>query len=143
MARSILSLGMFSARAAMMAARSRAFIVGSGRPSLADTVISRASLPNSLDFTASCRPLRCMMFLNCECPAIASVSRLHRHCERSQAIQGRRAGTELLRRFASRNDDLIVLADAEIKIRARNYAQNAGTAGSRQPPNRTAETRCA
>src|SRR5262249_45474587 len=34
---------------------------------------SRASLLNSFDFTASCRPLRCMMFLNCECPAIVSV----------------------------------------------------------------------
>src|SRR5919112_2008648 len=70
MARSILSFGMFSARAAMMAARSRGFIAGSGRPILAETVISRASLPNSLDRIASCRPLRCMMFLNWECPAI-------------------------------------------------------------------------
>src|SRR5215471_11310519 len=72
MARSIESFDMFSARAAIMAARSRGFIAGSGRPILAATVISRASLLNSLDFTASCRPLRCMMFLNCECPAIAS-----------------------------------------------------------------------
>src|SRR5882672_1873661 len=70
MARSMLSLDIFSTRAAMMAARSRAFIEGSGRPSLAATVISRASLPNSLDLTLSCRPLRCMMFLNWECPAI-------------------------------------------------------------------------
>ena len=75
MARSILSFGMFSARAAMMAARSRGFIAGSGTPSLAETVISRASLPNSFDFAASCRPLRCMMFLNCECPAMASSLR--------------------------------------------------------------------
>src|SRR5215467_6781556 len=66
------SFGMFSARAAMMAARSRAFIDGSGRPSLAETVISRASLPNSFDLAASCRPLRCMMFLNWECPAMIS-----------------------------------------------------------------------
>src|SRR6266436_3267857 len=55
------------------AARRRGFIAGSGMPSLADTVISRASLPNSLDFTLSCRPLRCMMFLNWECPAMAST----------------------------------------------------------------------
>src|SRR5499433_1041780 len=61
---------MFSARAAITAARSRAFMPGSGNPSLAATVISRASLPNSLDLAASCRPLRCMMFLNCECPAM-------------------------------------------------------------------------
>src|ERR1700735_4984119 len=54
----------------MMAARSRAFIAGSGWPSLAATVISRASLLNSFDFWASCRPLRCMMFLNWECPAM-------------------------------------------------------------------------
>src|SRR3981189_2720124 len=67
----MVSLVMFSARAAMIAARSRGFIAGSGIPSFADTVISRASLPNSLDLTASCRPLRCMMFLNCECPDIA------------------------------------------------------------------------
>src|SRR6266545_1833090 len=68
------SLDMFSARAAMMAARRRAFIVGSGRPSLAAVVISRASFPNSLDLTLSCRPLRCMMFLNWECPAMAHSS---------------------------------------------------------------------
>src|SRR5215472_14285776 len=72
MARSIESFDMFSVRAAITAARRRGFMAGSGRPSLAATVISRASLLNSLDFTASCRPLRCMMFLNCECPAIAS-----------------------------------------------------------------------
>src|SRR5262245_6824732 len=66
----MLSFGIFSARAAMMAARNRAFIVGSGNPSLAATVISRASLPNSFDLAASWRPLRCMMFLNWECPAI-------------------------------------------------------------------------
>src|SRR5262245_16199352 len=70
MARSILSLGMFSTRAAMMAARRRGFMAGSGNPSLADTVISRASFPNSLDLTASWRPLRCMMFLNWEWPAM-------------------------------------------------------------------------
>src|SRR5215475_4625804 len=72
MARSILSLGMFSARAARMAARNRAFMPGSGTPSLAATVISRASLENNLERTASWRPLRCMMFLNWECPAMTS-----------------------------------------------------------------------
>src|SRR5215470_7411573 len=72
MARSMLSLGMFSARAARMAARRRGFIPGSGRPSLADTVISRASLENNCERTLSWRPLRCMMFLNWECPAMAS-----------------------------------------------------------------------
>src|SRR5215468_10237311 len=66
----MLSFGIFSARAAITAARSRGFMAGSGMPSLAATVISRASLPNSLDFAASCRPLRCMMFLNWEWPAM-------------------------------------------------------------------------
>src|ERR1700731_824693 len=79
MARSMVSLVMFSARAAMMAARSRGFIAGSGVPSLAATVTSRASLPNNFDFAASCRPLRCMMFLNCEWPAIVHSLRLWRH----------------------------------------------------------------
>src|SRR5438105_7653139 len=73
MARSILSFGMFSWRAATTAARNRGFIAGSGVPNLADTVISRASLPNSFDFWASCRPLRCMMFLNWEWPAMRGL----------------------------------------------------------------------
>jgi hypothetical protein len=30
-------------------------------------------LPNSFDFWASCRPLRCMMFLNWECPAMRDL----------------------------------------------------------------------
>src|SRR5580704_11406360 len=79
MARSMVSLVMFSARAAMTAARSRGFMAGSGVPSFAETVISRASLPNNFDFAASCRPLRCMMFLNCEWPAIVHSLRLSRH----------------------------------------------------------------
>src|SRR5262245_23215730 len=73
----MLSFGMFSARAANIAARRRGFIVGSGTPSFAETVISRASLPNSLDLTASCRPLRCMMFLNWECPAMVVSRGMH------------------------------------------------------------------
>src|SRR5438270_3543023 len=60
---------MLSARAGMSAARRRGFIAGSGRTILAATVISRASLPNTFDLIASCRPLRCMMFLNWEWPA--------------------------------------------------------------------------
>src|SRR4051794_22878213 len=75
MARSTLSLGMFSARAAWMAARRRAFMLGSGRPILAATVISRASLEKSFDRMASWRPLRCMMFLNWEWPAMADPRR--------------------------------------------------------------------
>src|SRR5664279_5522671 len=71
MARSILSFGMFSARAAKTAARSRAFMDGSGRPNFAATVISRASFEKSLARIASCLPFLCMMFLNWLCPAIA------------------------------------------------------------------------
>src|SRR6202171_1107514 len=64
----------------MIAARSRAFIEGSGWPILAATVISRASLLNNLAFWASCRPLRCMMFLNWECPAMRSLLRIRLGC---------------------------------------------------------------
>src|ERR1700756_612527 len=66
----MLSLGMDSALALATARRRRAFIAGSGRPALAATVISRESLENSLDRALSARPLRCMMFLNFEWPAI-------------------------------------------------------------------------
>ena len=46
---------------------------GSGMPIFAATVISRASFENIFDLTASWRPLRCMMFLNCEWPAMAPL----------------------------------------------------------------------
>src|ERR1700739_1062741 len=60
----------FSARAAITAALSRAFMLGSGKPSLAATVISRASLEKSLERIASCLPFLCMMFFDCLWPAI-------------------------------------------------------------------------
>jgi hypothetical protein len=44
---------------------------GSGRPIFAATVISRASLENIAERFLSCAPLRCMMFLNLEWPAMA------------------------------------------------------------------------
>src|SRR5450631_3773701 len=72
---------MFSWRAEVIAARSRAFMLGSGWPILAATVISRASLLNNFDFWASCRPLRCMMFLNLECPAMRSLLTIRPGCE--------------------------------------------------------------
>ncbi len=43
---------------------------GSGAPILAATVISLASFEKSFERRASAAPLRCMMFLNCECPAM-------------------------------------------------------------------------
>src|SRR6185312_12612743 len=70
MARSMTSLGSDSALALFTARRRRAFMAGSGRPALAATVISRESLENSLERALSARPLRCMMFLNLECPAM-------------------------------------------------------------------------
>src|SRR5918997_2195708 len=70
MARSMLSLGMLSARALATARRRRGFMFGSGRPVLAATVMSRLSLENSLERAASWRPFLCMMFLNLEWPAM-------------------------------------------------------------------------
>ncbi|MNC99856.1 hypothetical protein D3C83_182830 [compost metagenome] len=66
----ILSFGMDCALAALTAARRRAFMSGSGRPDLAATVISRASLENIAERFLSCAPLRYMMFLNLLWPAI-------------------------------------------------------------------------
>ena len=65
--------------AARTAARRRAFMFGSGRPIFAATVISRLSLLNADDRFLSCAPLRCMMFLYLEWPAIgASFALLRR-----------------------------------------------------------------
>src|SRR5579864_6382871 len=65
---------MFSARAARMAARSLGLCTGSGRPCFEATVISRASLEKSLERSLSWRPLRNMMFLYWECPAMTHLS---------------------------------------------------------------------
>src|SRR5258707_7688445 len=70
MARSMTSFGSDSPLALFTARRSRAFMLGAGRPDLAATVISRESLENSFERAESARPLRCMMFLNLECPAM-------------------------------------------------------------------------
>ena len=53
-------------------AAARPRLTGSVPPTLAATVISLESFENSLDRAASWRPLRCMMFLNCECPAMSA-----------------------------------------------------------------------
>src|SRR5690242_20247013 len=74
MARSIVSLGMFASRAATTAARRRGFAAGSGSPVLAATVSSRMILVKTLARFASCAPLRYMMFLNCERPAMTQDS---------------------------------------------------------------------
>src|SRR5947209_14095739 len=66
----MLSVGIDWARAAMIAARSRAFASGSGSPILVATVISRLSLEKRAERFLSCAPFRYMMFLNLECPAM-------------------------------------------------------------------------
>ncbi len=70
-ARSIVSFGMLASLAAWMAERSRGFMVGSAMPERAATVSSRINFVKTLARLASCAPLRYMMFLNCEWPAIS------------------------------------------------------------------------
>ena len=53
-----------------MARRSLALAVGSGRPDLAASVMSRESLEKIFERFLSCAPLRNWMFLNFEWPAI-------------------------------------------------------------------------
>src|SRR4051812_10991454 len=62
---------MLACRAASTAARSRGLEAGSGRPERAAVVSSRISLVKILARFLSCAPLRYMMFLNCEWPAIS------------------------------------------------------------------------
>src|SRR5687767_3080516 len=69
----MLSLGIEAARALLTASRSRGFMSGSGMPDFAATVSSRESLENAAERFLSCAPLRCMMFLNLEWPAIGSA----------------------------------------------------------------------
>src|SRR5215472_14607548 len=93
----MLSLGIFSALAAITAALSRAFMVGSGRPSLAATVISRASFEKSLERIASCLPFLCMMFLNWLWPAMgfrlkAKVDGAQADCRRVRFINPSNSG---------------------------------------------------
>src|ERR1700741_1425334 len=70
----MLSLGIDCALAALTAARRRGFMSGSGMPIFAATVISRLSFEKAAERFLSCAPLRCMMFLNLEWPAIAGSS---------------------------------------------------------------------
>ena len=62
---------MLATRAATRAERSRGLAAGSGRPVRAAVVNSRISLVKALARFVSCAPLRYMMFLNWEWPAIA------------------------------------------------------------------------
>src|SRR5262249_8483962 len=76
MARSTVSFGMLAARAASTAARSRGLAAGSGKPLRAAVVNSRISLVKTLARFLSCAPLRYMMFLNWEWPAMVTAERM-------------------------------------------------------------------
>ena len=69
-ARSMVSFGRFAALAAAIALLSRG-LPSASAPARVATVSSRINLENTLARFASCAPLRYMMFLNCEWPAIS------------------------------------------------------------------------
>src|SRR5262245_800511 len=75
MARSMLSLGMDTARALSMAYRSFKFIVGSPPPWRAAMMMARLSLLHSLPRLASMAPFLCLIVAQCECPDMASPLR--------------------------------------------------------------------
>src|SRR5580704_14700089 len=74
MARSILSLGMFSALPSAMAERSRGFDVGSPPPTRAAMVISRITLVNARPRLASVAAFFCLIVAHLECPDIARLA---------------------------------------------------------------------
>src|ERR1044071_4349304 len=71
MARWMLSFGMEAALALFTARRRRGLKLMSAMPDLAATVISFASLENSLALALSALPLRCWMLAHFEWPAMA------------------------------------------------------------------------
>src|SRR3954452_20486709 len=73
MARSMLSLGIEASLAFWMASCSAGLPSGSPPPSLAATVIARASLVNSLPRRASTIAFLCLMPAHLECPAITAL----------------------------------------------------------------------
>src|SRR5258706_5700187 len=93
----MLSLGMDSALALATARRRREFMAGSGRPDLAATVISRESLENALERALSARPLRCMMFLNLEWPAMVPLAMVEERSGAASILAGRGSEPPALR----------------------------------------------
>src|SRR5271165_1774127 len=85
MARSTVSFGILAWRAARTAARKRGLAAGSGSPERAAVVSSRMILVKTLARFLSCAPLRYMMFLNCEWPAIDLYAAFRRHYGRTPA----------------------------------------------------------
>src|ERR1051326_6029902 len=75
MARSMLSLGMFTARAASIAVRNRGFPPGSPSPALAATVISRMHLAHTADRLLSVAAFLCLICFHLLWPAIVAPSR--------------------------------------------------------------------
>src|SRR5690606_3644246 len=99
MARSMFSMGMFTARALSMAKRSRLLAAGSGPPSRAATVIWRDNLVKSLPRRASSFSFLCRMLAHLECPAIddhLTITRSYHdagHDAKGQAWAGWRQAT--------------------------------------------------
>src|SRR6059036_259521 len=77
MARSMLSLGIEASLAFWMASCSAGLPSGSPPPSLAATVIARASLVKSLPRRASTIAFLCLIPAHLECPAMALSLRSH------------------------------------------------------------------
>src|SRR6516165_2431104 len=75
MARSLLSLGMFSPLAARMAVRSRGFEFGSEPPTRAAMVNSRMSLVKTFPRRASVAAFLCLIVAHFECPDMAQPLR--------------------------------------------------------------------
>src|SRR5215207_8243170 len=74
MARSMLSPGMFTARALRMAERRRALVSGLAPPCLAARVSSLASLLKTLPFFASTTALMCLTFDHLLWPAMLEIA---------------------------------------------------------------------
>src|ERR1700751_4085015 len=73
-ARSMLSLGMFSFLAAAMAVRRRGLVSGSAPPSRAAMDISRISLVKTRPRLASVAAFLCLIVAHLECPDIARLA---------------------------------------------------------------------
>src|SRR5262245_18061478 len=91
MARSMLSLGMLTALASLIAYRSRRFVSGSPPPILAATMMALDSFVHSLPRLASTAALRCLMFAQWEWRAIRNYRGFV--FTRPFAAEGRRASS--------------------------------------------------
>src|SRR5271155_3903089 len=108
MARSMLSLGIFSPLAVKIAVRRRGFVTGSAPPVRAAMVNSRMSFVKILPRRASVAAFLCLMVAHFECPDMEEPFRelwqeqLLRPCRDSVAIApgtGKRGGGFMVRRI--------------------------------------------